>query len=91
MSKTMEINEHYRTRCKQNDLLPHSPTFLLADTMDLVKDDPDRVIKTAVLKRKAYLRIREVQTEANGGDKSMMASISGTVTKIWHFCGLWIL
>ena len=40
-------------------------------------------------KGSAY-RLNCLHLTMNGGESNMIASISGTVTTIWHFWGLWI-
>ena len=78
-------NLHNRAWCQQDNLLPYCTTFLLTDGVDFVKNDAiGRRVSSIVqdLSKCTYRLILGVQCRESCGDSSMMANISGTVTRI---------
>jgi hypothetical protein len=89
--RTWSDNAHNRTGSEQKNLFPNRAAFLLPDSVDLIQNDSNASVrrgKKILKQKKNYLFIRGVHTLAKGGDKSIIANISGTVTNIWQFCGL---
>jgi hypothetical protein len=69
-------------------LLPDCPSFILTDGVDLVKYDSLKSFFWDIRTtgegsfQKTYRLIRGFHVLAKGGERSMIASISGTVTTI---------
>ena len=79
-------NSHDWARRKDTSLIAHCSALLLAYGVNFVQDDSDiNAYEDAMShggKHDTDRLIRGVQTRAKGGERSIMASISGTVTRI---------